>query len=81
MLAIKRSRGESIIIELPGEVVGGRGTRIEIRIVDWTKNKCRVLVQAPKELKIDRTEIWRQNNPNQKTPLEIVDELACNRSK
>ncbi len=63
MLALSRTEGQSIIIN----------GNIEVKVVKWSRSSVRLAIQAPREISIDRDEIWRKNNPGQHTPLELAD--------
>ena len=63
MLALARSEGQSIIID----------GNIEVKIVKWSRSSVRLAIQAPREVKVDRDEIWRRENPGKPTPLEIAE--------
>lgn len=64
MLALSRGEGQSIII----------GGNIEIKVVKWSRSSVRLAIQAPREVSVDRDEIWRKMNPGQLTPLEIAEQ-------
>lgn len=64
MLALGRSEGQSIIID----------GKIEVKIVKWSRSSVRIAIQAPREVTIDRDEIWRKMNPGQPTPLEKAEQ-------
>ena len=63
MLALARGEGQSIIID--GE--------IEVKIVKWSRSSVRIAIQAPREIAVDRDEIWRKMNPGVPTPLEVAE--------
>ena len=63
MLALSRGEGQSIIID----------GHIEIKIVKWTRSSVRLAIQAPREVSIDRDEVWRRMHPGEKSPLEEVE--------
>jgi len=63
MLALARGEGQSIIIN---------GT-IEVKVVKWSRSAVRLAIQAPREVTVDREEIWRRMNPGQPTPLEKAE--------
>lgn len=63
MLALSRSEGQSIIIN---------GT-IEVKVVKWSRSSVRLAIQAPRDVAIDRDEIWRRMHPGQKSPLEKAE--------
>lgn len=64
MLALSRGEGQSIIID----------GRIEVKIVKWSRSSVRLAIQAPREVAVDRDEIWRRMHPGQLTPLEVADQ-------
>ena len=59
MLALSRGEGQSIIID----------GHIEVKIVKWSRSSVRLAIQAPREIAVDRDEIWRRMHPGQPTPL------------
>lgn len=63
MLALSRGEGQSIIID----------GRIEVKIVKWSRSSVRLAIQAPREVAVDRDEIWRKMHPNESTPLEKAE--------
>ncbi len=63
MLALSRSEGQSIIIN---------GT-IEVKVVKWSRSSVRLAIQAPRDVAIDRDEIWRKMHPGEKSPLEKAE--------
>ncbi len=63
MLALSRGEGQSIIID---------GT-IEVKVVKWTRSSVRLAIQAPRDVTIDRDEIWRRMHPGEKSPLEKAE--------
>jgi carbon storage regulator len=63
MLALSRGEGQSIIIN---------GT-IEVKVVKWSRSSVRLAIQAPREVSVDRDEIWRRINPGAKSPLETAE--------
>lgn len=65
MLALSRGEGQSIIID----------GRIEIKIVKWSRSSVRLAIQAPREITVDRDEIWRRMHPGEPTPLEQAEQL------
>lgn len=71
MLALGRSEGQSIIID----------GKIEVKIVKWSRSSVRIAIQAPREVTIDRDEIWRKMHPGEKTPLEKAEEERAARFK
>lgn len=60
MLALSRGEGQSIIIN---------GT-IEVKIVKWTRSSVRLAIEAPRDVTIDRDEVWRKMHPDSPTPLD-----------
>jgi carbon storage regulator len=64
MLALSRGEGQSIIID----------GHIEVKIVKWSRSSVRLAIQAPREVTVDRDEIWRKMNPGQMTPLEKAEQ-------
>ncbi|MCL2639294.1 MAG: carbon storage regulator [Phycisphaerales bacterium] len=63
MLALARSEGQSIIID----------GKIEVKVVKWSRSSVRLAIQAPREVTVDREEIWRKMNPGQPSPLEKAE--------
>lgn len=63
MLALSRGEGQSIIID----------GRIEVKIVKWSRSSVRLAIQAPREVSVDRDEIWRKMHPNEPSPLEKAE--------
>lgn len=63
MLALSRSEGQSIIID----------GIIEVKVVKWSRSSVRLAIQAPREVTIDRDEIWKRIHPGEKSPLERVE--------
>ncbi|HMD54222.1 MAG TPA: carbon storage regulator [Phycisphaerae bacterium] len=63
MLALSRAEGQSIIIN---------GT-IEVKVVKWSRSSVRLAIQAPREVSVDRDEIWRRIHPGAKSPLELAE--------
>jgi carbon storage regulator CsrA len=63
MLALARGEGQSIIID----------GNIEVKIVKWSRSSVRLAIQAPREVAVDRDEIWRKMHPGQMTPLEKAE--------
>lgn len=51
MLILMRKAGEVIIATLPD------GTQIQITVVSIDRNRCRIGIQAPKSVRVDREEI------------------------
>ncbi len=64
MLALSRGEGQSIIID----------GRIEVKIVKWSRSSVRLAIQAPREVTVDRDEIWRKMHAGQLTPLEKAEQ-------
>jgi carbon storage regulator CsrA len=60
MLALARTEGQSIIIN----------GNIEVKVVKWTRSSVRLAIQAPREVTVDRDEVWRKMHPGEPTPLE-----------
>jgi carbon storage regulator len=63
MLALSRGEGQSIIID----------GHIEIKIVKWSRSSVRLAIQAPREVTIDRDEVWRKMHEGQLSPLEKAE--------
>jgi carbon storage regulator len=63
MLALSRGEGQSIIID----------GRIEVKIVKWSRSSVRLAIQAPREVTVDRDEIWRKMHAGELTPLEKAE--------
>ncbi|HUO08960.1 MAG TPA: carbon storage regulator [Phycisphaerae bacterium] len=63
MLALSRGEGQSIIID----------GRIEVKIVKWSRSSVRLAIQAPREVTVDRDEIWRKMHADELTPLEKAE--------
>ena len=63
MLALARGEGQSIIID----------GNIEVKIVKWSRSSVRLAIQAPREVAVDRDEIWRKMHPGEMTPLEKAE--------
>jgi carbon storage regulator len=63
MLALARGEGQSIIID----------GHIEVKIVKWSRSSVRLAIQAPREITVDRDEIWRKMHPGELTPLEKAE--------
>ncbi len=63
MLALSRGEGQSIIID----------GRIEVKIVKWSRSSVRLAIQAPREITVDRDEIWRKMHPGELSPLEKAE--------
>ena len=64
MLALSRGEGQSIIID----------GRIEVKIVKWSRSSVRLAIQAPREVTVDRDEIWRKMHAGELTPLEKAEQ-------
>jgi carbon storage regulator len=56
MLVITRKKDESVIIEVPAEAVAG-GKTIEIAVLETSKDKVKLGVNASREVKIIRSEL------------------------
>jgi len=63
MLALARGEGQSIIID----------GNIEVKVVKWSRSSVRLAIQAPREVTVDRDEVWRKMHPNEATPLEKAE--------
>ncbi|MCL2648940.1 MAG: carbon storage regulator [Phycisphaerales bacterium] len=63
MLALARSEGQSIIID----------GKIEVRVVKWSRSSVRLAIQAPREVTVDREEIWKKMHPGEASPLEKAE--------
>ncbi len=63
MLALARGEGQSIIID----------GHIEVKVVKWSRSSVRLAIQAPREVAVDRDEVWRKTHPGQQTPLEKAE--------
>lgn len=63
MLALSRGEGQSIIID----------GNIEVKIVKWSRSSVRLAIQAPREINVDRDEIWRKMHPGELSPLEKAE--------
>jgi carbon storage regulator len=64
MLALSRGEGQSIIID----------GQIEVKIVKWSRSSVRLAIQAPRQVTVDRDEIWRKMHPGQPSPLEKAEQ-------
>ncbi len=64
MLALARGEGQSIIID----------GNIEVKIVKWSRSSVRIAIQAPREITVDRDEIWRKMHPGELSPLEKAEQ-------
>jgi len=62
MLALARGEGQSIIID----------GHIEVKIVKWSRSSVRLAIQAPREVTVDRDEIWRKMHPGQRNSLDAL---------
>ena len=69
MLALSRGEGQSIIID--GE--------IEVKIVKWSRSSVRLAIQAPRQVAVDRDEVWRKMHPGQLSPLEKAERERAER--
>ena len=67
MLALARTEGQSIIID----------GRIEVKVVKWSRSSVRLAIQAPREVTVDREEIWRKMHPGQLSPLELAEKARA----
>ena len=63
MLALARSEGQSIIID----------GNIEVKVVKWSRSSVRLAIQAPRQVTVDRDEVWRKMHPGEQTPLEKAE--------
>ncbi|HVT81293.1 MAG TPA: carbon storage regulator, partial [Phycisphaerae bacterium] len=63
MLALARGEGQSIIID----------GNIEVKVVKWSRSSVRLAIQAPREVTVDRDEVWRKMHPGEATPLEKAE--------
>ncbi len=63
MLALARTEGQSIIID----------GNIEVKVVKWSRSSVRLAIQAPREVSVDRDEVWRKMHPGEATPLEKAE--------
>jgi carbon storage regulator len=63
MLALSRGEGQSIIID----------GHIEIKIVKWSRSSVRLAIQAPREVTVDRDEVWRKMHAGELSPLEKAE--------
>ena len=63
MLALSRGEGQSIIID----------GNIEVKVVKWSRSSVRLAIQAPREVTVDRDEIWRKMHPGTLSPLEKAE--------
>jgi carbon storage regulator len=63
MLALARTEGQSIIID----------GNIEVKVVKWSRSSVRLAIQAPREVTVDRDEVWRKMHPGEMTPLEKAE--------
>jgi carbon storage regulator len=52
MLVLSRKAGEAIVI----------GDRIEVRVQRVSRNRVRLVVEAPENVSVDRKEIWLQKH-------------------
>jgi carbon storage regulator len=64
MLALSRGEGQSIIID----------GNIEVKIVKWSRSSVRLAIQAPRQVTVDRDEIWRKMHPGELSPLEKAEQ-------
>jgi carbon storage regulator len=63
MLALSRGEGQSIIID----------GHIEVKIVKWSRSSVRLAIQAPREVTVDRDEVWRKMHAGELSPLEKAE--------
>ncbi len=63
MLALARGEGQSIIID----------GNIEVKIVKWSRSSVRIAIQAPREVTVDRDEVWRKMHEGELSPLEKAE--------
>ena len=54
MLVLSRKEGEAIVID----------GRIRVQIVRVSGNRVRLLVEAPREVPVDRLEVWQAKKRN-----------------
>lgn len=54
MLALTRRIGESVILTLPD------GRRVEVTITDKSAGQVRLGIEAPKDVRIDRDEVFQR---------------------
>jgi carbon storage regulator len=78
MLVITRKTDESIIIEVPaGGIIAGE--KIEITVLETSKDKVKLGVQAPREVKIMRNELLMAKDSNveasKAVSRNVLDEL------
>ncbi len=70
MLVLSRKNGQKIIIN----------DDIEITILESRFDHCKIAIEAPKNVKIYREEVYKQiqfaNNMSNKTSLESLDSLS-----
>ncbi len=64
MLALSRGEGQSIIID----------GKIEVKIVKWSRSSVRLAIQAPREVTVDRDEVWRKMHEGKLSPLEQAEQ-------
>lgn len=70
MLVLSRKNGQKIIIN----------DNIEITVLDSRFDNCKIAIEAPKDVKIYREEIYRQiqfaNKMSNKASVDAIDSLA-----
>lgn len=70
MLVLSRKNGQKIIIN----------DNIEITILDSRFDNCKIAIEAPREVKIYREEVYQQiqfaNRMSDKSSVESIDSLA-----
>lgn len=70
MLVLSRKNGQKIIIN----------DNIEITIIDSRFDNCKIAIEAPKDVKIYREEIYQQihfsNKMSNKSSIDAIDSLA-----
>lgn len=70
MLVLSRKNGQKIIIN----------DNIEITIIDSRFDNCKIAIEAPKDVKIYREEIYQQihfsNKMSNKVSVDTIDSLA-----
>ena len=64
MLALARSEGQSIIID----------GKIEVKVVKWSRSSVRLAIQAPRDVTVDREEVWKKMHPGEPSPLEKAEQ-------
>lgn len=70
MLVLSRKNGQKIIIN----------DNIEITILDSRFDNCKIAIEAPRDVKIFREEVYKQiqlsNKLSNKTSIDVVDTLT-----